>query len=363
VPQTILIMAGGTGGHIFPGLAVAEVLAARGWRVVWMGARDAMEAQLVPGNGYEMAWVNFHGVRGKGLPAFLLLPIRLLRACWQAASAMRRISPDVVLGMGGYISFPGAMMALALGRTLVIHEQNAVAGTTSRLLARLAHRVLTSFTSAFPPAIGAILTGNPIRAQLTQVPSPQQRFADRQGPIQITVLGGSLGANALNEVIPQALAALPQAARPRVVHQAGRQHAAALEARYRSLSVEARVTPFVDDMAQQLSWSDLVICRAGATTLAELAAVGVAAILVPYPHAIDDHQTRNAQALVEAGAAIMVLQSDLNAERIVNIVRGLDRPSLLAMANAARAQARPNAATRVADICEQVAHATGRRGR
>jgi UDP-N-acetylglucosamine--N-acetylmuramyl-(pentapeptide) pyrophosphoryl-undecaprenol N-acetylglucosamine transferase len=355
VPKTILIMAGGTGGHIFPGLAVAEVLTARGWRVVWMGSKTGMEAELVPRNGYEMAWVRFQGIRGKGLSAVLLLPGRLLLAFWQAQAAIRRIAPDVVLGMGGYIAFPGGMMSAFLGRPLVIHEQNAIAGTTTRLLAQLAERVLTSFDSAFKPRVGALVTGNPVRATLAQLPRPEARYAQRSGRIRITVLGGSLGARALNDVIPKTIAALDASERPELIHQAGRQHAGELEANYRRLGVEARVTPFIDNVAEQLAWSDLVICRAGATTLAELAAVGVGSILIPFPFAIDDHQTRNARALAEHGAAVLVPQSELTVERLAEILRGLDRVRLLAMACAARSLGKPDAAQRVADICEQVA--------
>ena len=353
--KTILIMAGGTGGHIFPGLAVAEVMAARGWRIVWMGTRTGMEAELVPSRGYEMAWVRFQGVRGKGLVAFMLLPSRLLVAFWQAASIIRRVRPNVVLGMGGYIAFPGGMMAAFLGRPLVIHEQNAIAGTTTRLLAKLADRVLTSFASAFGPRDRAAVTGNPIRAALSKVPAPDTRFAQRQGALRITVLGGSLGARALNETLPKVFAALAPSDRPEIVHQAGRQHAAPLEAVYRDAAVEARVVPFIDDIAQQLAWSDLVICRAGATTLAELAAVGVGSILIPFPYAIDDHQTRNAQALVAGGAAILLAQSDLTVERLTDIVGSLDRARLLTMARAARALGIPDAAERVADVCVQAA--------
>ena len=352
-------MAGGTGGHIFPGLAVAEVLAARGWRVSWMGVRSGMEAEIVPRNGYEMVWVRFQGVRGKGVASLLLLPGRLLIAFWQAAAGIRRVQPDVVLGMGGYIAFPGGMMAALMGRPLVIHEQNAVAGTTTRLLAKLADRVLTSYASAFAPKQRAIVTGNPIRAAFTAVAAPETRLSERQGPIRLTVLGGSLGAKALNEAVPAALARLPDAERPDVVHQSGRQHLGAVEARYRELGVAARIVAFVDDMAQQLSWSDLVVCRAGATTLAELAAVGVGAVLVPFPFAIDDHQTRNAQALADAGAAILLPQAQLTPEALAAMVRTLDRSRLASMAHKARALGRPDAARAVADICEQMV-ATGK---
>ena len=314
-----------------------------------------MEADLVPRHGYEMAWVRFQGVRGKGLVALMFLPTRLLIAFWQAAAVIRRVRPSVILGMGGYIAFPGGMMAALLGRPLVIHEQNAIAGTTTRLLARLADRVLTSFESAFGASVHALVTGNPIRAALAKTADPQTRFAKREGPTRITVLGGSLGARALNETLPQVFAAIDRGERPEIVHQAGRQHAAELEATYGNLGVSARVVPFIEDVAAQLAWSDLVICRAGATTLAELAAVGVGSILIPFPYAIDDHQTRNAQVLAQAGAAILVPQSELTVAGLTALVLSLDHGRLSAMAHAARALGKPDAAERVADVCVQVA--------
>jgi len=353
--KTILIMAGGTGGHIFPGLAVADVLKARGWRVCWMGVKTGMEAEIVPRSGYEMVWVDFQGVRGKGPAALVLLPMRLLRAFWQALAGLRRVRPDVVLGMGGYIAFPGGMMASLLGRPLVIHEQNSIAGTTTRLLAHLADRVLTSFERAFSPARRALATGNPIRAQFARVAPPTERYAGRQGRLRLTVLGGSLGAKALNETVPAALSLFVAGERPEVVHQTGRQHVEPVTAAYRDLGIEAKVVAFVDDMAELLAWSDLVVCRAGATTLAELAAVGVAAVLVPFPFAIDDHQTHNAEHLVEHDAAILVPQRQLQPGRLAEMIRGLDRARLLELAVNARALGRPEAAQEVAAVCEQLA--------
>ena len=354
-------MAGGTGGHIFPGLAVAEVLAARGWRVVWMGVKTGMEAQIVPRNGYEMTWVDFQGVRGKGLLALVMLPSRLLRAMWQSVAAMRKVQPDVVLGMGGYITLPGGMMAALLGKPLVIHEQNAVAGTATRLLAGLADRVLTSFAAAFKASQRAIVTGNPIRAAFAAAPAPDTRFAARKGPLRITVLGGSLGAKALNEIVPQALGLLPPASRPVVLHQAGRQHIDAVRAAYAEAGVEALCEAFIDDVAGELAASDIVICRAGATTLAELAAVGVGSVLIPFPFAVDDHQTRNAQALAEADACILLPQATLDARRLSEVLRTLERPRLLQMARNARELGRPQAASEVADVC--AAEAARGRGR
>jgi len=355
VKRTILIMAGGTGGHIFPGLAVAEAMSARGWRVVWMGARSGMEAELVPRDGYEMVWVNFQGVRGKGAAALAALPVRLLRAMWQATSALRSVRPDIVLGMGGYIALPGGLMASLLRRPLVIHEQNAVAGTTTRVLAALSDRVLTSFASAFKPARRAILTGNPIRAAFTSVEPPERRFQGREGPLRLLVLGGSLGAQALNEVLPRALALLPEHMRPLVLHQTGRQHIESVRAGYQQAQIEARCEAFIHDMAGELAHADVVVCRAGATSLAEISAVGVGSILVPFPHAIDDHQTRNAEALVSQDAAVLVPQASLSAERLAELLRSLDRARLRDMATRARRLGRPRAAHEIADICEALA--------
>lgn len=320
-----------------------------------MGVKTGMEAQIVPRKGYEMSWVDFQGVRGKGLLALVMLPSRLLRAMGQSVVAMRKVRPDVVLGMGGYITLPGGMMAALLGKPLVIHEQNAVAGTATRLLAGLADRVLTSFATAFKSKQRATLTGNPIRAAFAATPAPDVRFAARTGPLRLTVLGGSLGAKALNEIVPQALGLLPPASRPAVLHQAGRQHIDIVRAAYADAGVEARCEAFIDDVAGELAASDLVICRAGATTLAELAAVGVGSVLIPFPFAIDDHQTRNAQALAEADACILLLQATLEPGRLAEVLRSLGRPRLLEMARNARGLGRPQAAGEVADVCIEAA--------
>jgi len=332
-------------------------MTARGWRVVWMGVKTGMEAQIVSRNGYEMVWVDFQGVRGKGPAALVLLPVRLLRAMGQSITAIRRARPDVVLGMGGYVTLPGGMMASLLGRPLVIHEQNAVAGTATRILAHLADRIATSVASAFASKQRAILTGNPIRAAFARTDEPAVRFAARCGPLRITVLGGSLGAKALNEIVPQALGRLPTDHRPVVLHQAGRQHIDAVRAAYASAGVEARCEAFIEDVAAELAAADLVICRAGATTLAELAAVGVGAILIPFPYAIDDHQTRNAQALADGAAALLVPQSTLTADGLADLLRTLDRGRLLDMAVNARKLGRPQAAAEVADLCIAAAKA------
>jgi UDP-N-acetylglucosamine--N-acetylmuramyl-(pentapeptide) pyrophosphoryl-undecaprenol N-acetylglucosamine transferase len=350
--RTIMIMAGGTGGHVFPGLAVADHLRERGWNVIWLGSPAGMEAKLVPSRGYAMAPVQFSGLRGKGLVTVLLLPLRLLRAFWQALRALRAHQPDVVLGMGGYVAFPGGMMASLLNRPLVIHEQNSVAGLTNRVLARLADRVLSGFPGALPDAEAV---GNPVRADIATLPDPVQRFSGRTGPLQVLVIGGSLGAAALNDIVPQALALLPSTIRPHVRHQSGAQHTAKLRDNYQRAGVNADTVAFIDDMAGAYSSADLVICRAGALTVAELAAAGVASILVPFPHAVDDHQTGNARYLTDAGAAVLLQQKDMTAGGLAALINSLNRDSLLSMACKARAMARADATARVAQICEELA--------
>ena len=352
--STILIMAGGTGGHVFPGLAVADVLRARGWRVVWMGARTGMEARIVPPRGYDMAWVRMSGVRGKGPIAAFLLPVNLLIAFWQCARVMLAIRPDVVLGMGGYVAFPGGMMASLFGRPLAIHEQNSVAGLANRVLAGLADRVLLAFPGALPKGEWC---GNPVREAIAALAPPAARYADRVGPLRLLVVGGSLGAQALNEVVPQALALFAPAERPQVVHQSGERHLDALRAQYARAGVEGELVAFIDDMAARYAAADLVICRAGATTVAELAAGGVPAVLVPFPHAVDDHQTGNARFLAERGAAVLLPQAEMTAARLASVIRALDRPALAEMAARAREAAKPEATRAVADACARLAGA------
>jgi len=349
--KTLLVMAGGTGGHIFPALAVAETMRGWGWKVVWLGNPEGMEARLVPARGFEMASLKFGALRGKGLMRKLLLPLNLLRGFWQARQAIRRIQPNVVLGMGGYITFPGGMMASLLNCPLVIHEQNSVAGLANRVLAGVADRVLTGF----PRVMGkGEWIGNPVRLDIARLPAPARRFEGRDGPLRLLVVGGSLGAQVLNEVIPQGIAQLPPEARPQVVHQAGEKHISALEANYAAAGVEAHCVPFIEDMAGAYGWADLVICRAGALTIAELAAAGAASVLVPFPHAVDDHQTANARFLVNAGAAELLPQPELNAAAVGRLA-GLSRGQLLAMAEKARSLAKPEATRDVAQICSEVA--------
>ena len=346
--RSILIMAGGTGGHIFPALAVADVLRAQNWHVTWMGAPNSMEAELVPKQGYEMAWVNFSGLRGKGLLRKLLLPFNLLVALWQSAVALLRHRPDVVLGMGGYITFPGGVMAALLRRPLVIHEQNSIAGLSNKALAHFAKRVLSGFPKVLS---GAEWCGNPVRDSIAQLPEPQQRYAARDGALNVLIVGGSLGAKAINECVPQAVALLPQAVRPKVTHQTGKQHLEAVQIAYQQAGVDAEIKPFLEDMAHYYASADVVICRAGALTIAELAAAGVASILVPFPFAVDDHQTGNARFLSERSAAILLPQGELTPQRLADLLQDMTRAHALVMAQAARQQAKPDAAKQVAEIC------------
>jgi len=348
--KTLLVMAGGTGGHVFPGLAVADTLRDRGWNVVWMGNPDAMEGKLVPGRGYEMAGLRFGALRGKGLVRKLLLPFNLLSGFIQAWKHIRRVRPDVVLGMGGYISFPGGMMAVLAGCRLVVHEQNSIAGLANRVLAKVADRVVCGFPDALRK--GAWV-GNPVRADIAALPPPAERFAERPAPLRLLVLGGSLGAAAINEIVPQGLSLIPVSERPLVVHQAGARHIDQLKANYAAAGVQAECVAFIEDMAGAYAWADLVLCRAGALTVAELAAVGVASILVPFPHAVDDHQTANARFLARVGGAVLLPQSELTPES-VSLLRNYTRSQMLQMAEKARSLAKPEAAETVARACEEL---------
>ena len=362
--RTLLVMAGGTGGHVMPALAVAEALRNEGWRVVWLGTKAGMEAKLAVDKGFEMAWVRVAGVRGKSLVTKLLLPANLLAAFWQAARAIFRERPDVALGLGGYVAFPGGMMASLLGKPLVIHEQNAVAGLTNRMLACLADRVLLGLPAAFqnsndkPLPCGKVASewvGNPVRPEIAALPAPTVRFAGRACRLRLLVVGGSLGAQALNELIPQALAKLDATQRPLVRHQSGARHLEALQKNYANAAVEAECLTFITDMAEAYAWADVVICRAGALTVAEIAAAGAAALFIPFPFAVDDHQTANARFLSDAGAAWLMSQNSLSAESLANWLTGLQRDELLSRATKARALAKPEATTRVTAICKELA--------
>lgn len=350
--KSALVMAGGTGGHIFPGLAVAQALRERGWRVHWLGAPGSMESELVPPRGFPLETIDFGGVRGKGKLTLLLLPVRLLRAFWQSLRVVRRVKPDVVVGLGGYITFPGGMMGVLLGKPLVLHEQNSVAGLANKVLAGVADRVYSAFPNVLPKAQWV---GNPLRAAFLNQPSPEQRFAGRSGPLKLLVVGGSLGAKALNEIVPQALSRIPAAQRPRVVHQSGARQIQELQANYQAAGVEADLTPFIEDTASAFAEADLVICRAGASTVTEIAAVGAAALFVPFPFAVDDHQTTNARFLVDAGGGWLVQQRDLTADSLAQMLITLTRDELLRRAVAARKMEKTQATEQMVAACEALA--------
>jgi len=363
-----MIMAGGTGGHVFPAIAVANALRESGHEVVWLGTRGGMEQGLVAEAGYPGVWVTLGGLRGKSLLTTALFPFKLLLACAQALIGVLRHQPRLVLGFGGYAAFPGALVGKLLGRKLVVHEQNAVAGLTNRVLAMAADRVLTGFPRAFeapsssgvarrcrPPA-RTEWVGNPVRASILSLGDPAERFAERRGGrLRILVVGGSLGAQALNRALPAALALIPALERPFVFHQAGERHIDALRRGYEDAGVMASCVPFIRDMAMQYAMADLVICRAGALTVAELATAGVGALLVPFPYAVDDHQTANARLLVEAGAARLMPERDLTPESLAALLQSLSRDQLAQMAVAAQRVAKPDATATVARIALETA--------
>lgn len=355
--RCLMVMAGGTGGHVIPGLAVAEQLRAQGWRVVWLGNPSGMEARLTERAGIPMRPLVFSGLRGKGLRSLLWMPLRLIRAFVQAIAALRAEKPNVVLGMGGYVAFPGGMMASLLGRPLLIHEQNSVAGLTNRVLAKLADQVFEAFPGSFGPtqANRVMWVGNPVREVILDLPPPDQRYRQRQGPLRLLVLGGSLGAQAINELLPKALALISRANRPSVLHQAGEKHLEALQKAYQQVDVAAQLEAFIGDMAQAYAEADLVIARAGAMTVSEVAAAGVAALFIPFPHAVDDHQTGNAQFLVQAQAAWCFQQDRFSAEQLADLLQALDRQRLLHMAQAARKAAKPEALEVLVRACKEAA--------
>ena len=355
--RPIMIVAGGTGGHVFPALAVAAVLREQSVPVVWLGTAQGLEARVVPAAGITLETLSVRGLRGNGWLGWLKAPLTLLRALGQALAIIRRTNPSAVLGMGGYVTGPGAVAARLSGRALIIHEQNAIPGLTNRLVAKIAQRVLTGLDAQLGRLDQREWIGNPIRAEIAATPQPADRYEGRTGPARVLVIGGSLGARTLNQVVPAALAQLPVAARPLVRHQAGERTLETAKAAYANAGVKADITAFIADMAQAYAWCDLVICRAGALTVSELAAAGVPAIFVPLPHAVDDHQTKNAAFLTQAGAARLMPERTLTAATLADTLNELlaERAELLAMANAARAQGRPNAAERVAQVCLEVA--------
>lgn len=346
----VTILAGGTGGHIFPGLAVARVLRDAGARVSWLGTPHGLENRLVPAAGFELKRVGIQGLRGRGLAGWLAAPVRILRAMLQARRIFKADRPGCVLSMGGYAAGPAGIAARLMGIALVIHEQNAVAGWTNRLLRPWAQAVCTGFPNVFDRAR---VTGNPVRREISELPAPAERYENRTGPLRLLVIGGSQGASVFNQVVPEALARLPAEDRPEVRHQAGRQLQPA-EKNYEKAGVEARVAEFVDDMAEAWAWADFAICRAGALTVAELAAAGVPAILVPFPAAVDDHQTANARFLVDAGAGWLVPQAEFTPGQLAGLIGGLNRPDLARMATIARRRAEPESAIQVARVCAEV---------
>ncbi len=353
--QRVMIMAGGTGGHVFPALAVAEWLREQGADLVWLGTRNSFESRVVPEQGIGMEWIDIKGVRGNGLLRQLVAPFQLLKALFQAMQVIRRVRPTVVLGMGGFVSGPGGLMAVLMGIPLVIQEQNRIPGLTNRLLSRIAHRVFEAFPGSFE-SVKAETCGNPVRREIERIAAPQQRFEGRTAPLRLLIIGGSLGAQVLNETVPAALALLPASKRPVVRHQCGANHFEATEAAYREANVQAEIHPFEKDMAEVYSWADLVICRAGALTVSELAAAGLAAVMVPYPYAVDDHQTVNAHYLVDAGAACLMPQNEMNAQVLSERLKSLfEHPDQLReMSVIARTLARPAAAASVGQACLQM---------
>ncbi len=349
--KTALIMAGGTGGHIFPGLAVAEALRARGWQVQWLGAPDSMESRLVPPRGFTLNTIDFSGVRGKGMLTLALLPVRLLKAFWQSIQVIRRVKPHVLVGLGGYISFPAGMMAVLMGIPLVLHEQNSVAGMANKILAGVADKVFTAFPDVFAQAEWV---GNPLREEFLHQADPDVRFTGRGKPLNLLVIGGSLGAKALNEIVPQAMALLPLELRPTIIHQSGEKQIDALRANYAAAGVKATLTPFIDNTADAFAHADLIVCRAGASTVTEIAAVGAAALFVPFPAAVDDHQTKNAQFLSDQDAAQLVQQKDLSPQWLADMIKNLELSDLISTAKKAKKMQKLYATEAVVSACESL---------
>jgi UDP-N-acetylglucosamine--N-acetylmuramyl-(pentapeptide) pyrophosphoryl-undecaprenol N-acetylglucosamine transferase len=356
--RRFLMMAGGTGGHVFPALATARALEEKGHQVYWLGASGGMEQRLIGETDIPLSLIHISGLRGKGKLALVLAPFRLMRALGEAFTIMRRIRPDCVVGMGGFVTGPGGVAAWLTRTPLVIHEQNAVAGLTNRLLVRFAKTVLEAFPGSFGGDVITRCTGNPVRTDLAQLPAPEQRLAERNGRLRVLVVGGSLGAQVFNQQVPAALAQMAEGDRPDVRHQCGEKNLDAARSAYEQAGVDARLEPFIKDMAEAYDWADVVLCRSGALTVSELCAAGVGAILVPFPHAVDDHQTQNGQQMVQAGAALMISQSRLTPDGLAATLEDLakDRSRVMNMAKAARSLARPDATERVVNYCLEAAH-------
>ena len=347
-------MAGGTGGHVFPALAVADYMKVSGWRVVWLGTKGGMEEILVPQKGYDIEIMDFSGLRGKNLMVWFLLPLRLLLAFWQSAKVLFQIRPDVVLGMGGYPAFPGGIMASLLNKPLLIHEQNSVPGLANKILAKFADKVLLGFPNAIRNEKKIIFSGNPVRKEISQLDIPDKRYAGRSGKLKLLIIGGSLGAQALNTIVPKMLKLIPDHMRPLVTHQAGRKHLETLKKNYAEAGVEGELLVFIENIAVQYADCDLVICRAGALTIAELTAAGIASILVPFPYAVDDHQTSNAKFMSDKDAAVLLPQNELTPQGLAQLLMEFTREKLLGMAMKARELARPDATRLVAEACMEM---------
>ncbi len=351
--KSVVVMAGGTGGHVFPALAVAQYLQAQGVNIHWLGTKNGIEADIVPQNGFAISYLEVQGVRGQGLARLLLAPFKIILAILAAMRVLRAVKADCVIGLGGYVTGPGGVAARLLGKPLIIHEQNAVAGFTNKQLAHLASHVLQAFPAAFAASPKVTTTGNPVRPVIANLPPPEQRYQARQEQaLQVLILGGSQGAVALNERVPEALALVAQQQPLVIRHQTGKKQVELTAQRYQQLGLNAEVQPFISDMAEAYGWADVVICRSGALTVSELAAAGVASVLIPYPHAVDDHQTANGRYLSDAGAAILCPQAQMSAETLAETLKPLlSRPKLLQMATIARKLAQPQATATVAQFC------------
>lgn len=352
----ILILAGGTGGHVFPGLSVAQYFRDQNIDVHWLGTQKGLEATLVPAANVSLHFINIEGVRRNGLVAKLMAPIKISRAIWQAKRIINEVKPDLVIGMGGFVSGPGGIATWLSGKPLIIHEQNAIAGMTNKILAKFARKVLQAFPNAFHANAKVMTIGNPVRQEIEAIKRPQERLGEHQGKFRLLVLGGSLGAQALNDTVPQAIAQLPQELRPEIIHQTGNKLFEVAKDNYANANIPAQVLPFIADMNKAYEWADMVLCRAGALTVAELCAVGLGAIFIPYPYAVDDHQTANANFMVKNQAAICIAQSQLTAPYLAEILRefSLAPQKRLAMANAAYALRKEKVTKNIFEICKEV---------
>lgn len=350
-PKRALIAAAGTGGHIFPGLAIAQALRGKGWDVTWLGTKIGMENRLVKEQNFHIESIDFGGARGKGLTTWLLMPFRLIKASIECGAIIAKTKPNLVIGFGGYVTLPAGLAAKFMGKRLVIHEQNSIIGLSNRVLAKLTKNIFTAFPNVLKKAV---VSGNPLRAEFLAVDIPAVRFANRLGSLRILIIGGSLGAKFLNETVPQAIKLIGFEKRPKITHQSGVNQYVDLKSLYASLNVEATVVPFIDDTAQAFADTDLIICRAGASTVTEIAAVGAAAMFVPLPSAVDDHQTQNAMYLVENNAAWLLVQKELTPQKLANEILKMDRDILLKKAKESKKLYIPNSVNKIVDVCEEL---------